>query len=82
MLPESLELGPNSSDMIIFTIEVDAPPQGLYVDVTTDIPDSLVMPEVTIQPGTRSVNVPVEAGNPVPGLSLSMPLAAIRFQFQ
>ena len=67
VLPDRLELGPNESSMLIFSIDVDAPPQGLYVDVTTDIPDSVIMPEITIQPGARSVNVPIQAGDPGTG---------------
>lgn len=67
VLPDRLELGPDGSAMLIFSIDVDAPPQGLFVDVTTDIPDSVIMPEVMIQPGARSVNVPVQAGDPGTG---------------
>ncbi len=50
--------------MMLFTIGFAAPPGGLYVELTTDIPESIIMPEVTIPEGARSVNVPLEGGVP------------------
>ncbi len=49
--------------MLVFSVNATAPEGGLYIDVTTDSPESIVMPEVIIPQGARSVNVPVEAGS-------------------
>jgi hypothetical protein len=60
--PQSLTLNENQRAMVIFSINSTAPEGGLLIDVTTDIPDSVVMPEVLVPAGARSVNVPVTAG--------------------
>jgi hypothetical protein len=60
--PTSLTLNENQRAMIIFSINATAPQTGFLIDVTTDIAESIVMPEVLIPAGARSVNVPVTAG--------------------
>ena len=47
---------------ITFTIPSEAPPGGLLITVTTDVPDSVIMPEVIIPAGTRSTTIRVEGG--------------------
>lgn len=62
--PGRLSLESGSADLIIFQIDHPAPMGGLMVDVRTDIPDSVIMPEVIIPEGARSVSVRVEGGEP------------------
>lgn len=58
--PSSLFLSEGDRSMVVFSVNSPAPEEGLFIDVTTDIPDSIVMPEVVIPGGARSVNVPVQ----------------------
>lgn len=60
--PSSLTLDEDQRAMLVFSVNAPAPEGGLFIDVTTDVPDSVVMPEVVIPAGSRSVNVPVTAG--------------------
>lgn len=64
--PKSLELSKGEkTDLLIETscaLNVD-----LYVNVTTDVPDSVIMPEVRIPAGESSVHVTIEGGEPGKG---------------
>lgn len=72
--PQELFLSSGDMDFLIIETENAAPLGGLYVDARTDIPESLIMPEVIIPEGARSVNVNVTAGEPGSGvLVLSVP---------
>ena len=51
----------------IFEISFPAPSGGLFVDVTTDIPNSVIMDEVIIPEGQRSTVVEIQAGSPGEG---------------
>lgn len=62
--PGSLRLQSGQSELLTFRITTQAPATGLVIDVTTDIPESVIMPEVVIPSGQRTVSVPVEAGSP------------------
>lgn len=62
--PKSLELASGETAVLVFSVDFEAPPGGLAVRVTTDIPTSVIMPEVIIPAGARSVSVPIEAGDP------------------
>ncbi len=53
--------------IIVFQIDFDAPAGGLLIQDTTDIPASIIMPEVVIPEGFRSVSVPVEGAEPGSG---------------
>ena len=64
VIPGSLDLSPGQRDILIVQLYSEAPPSGLYIDVSTDVPDSIIMPEVIIPGGARSVNVTVEGGTP------------------
>jgi hypothetical protein len=46
---------------------VTATTGGLLVDVTTDIPESVIMPEVIIPQGSNTTTVSVEGGRPGTG---------------
>ncbi len=62
--PSALSLNPGNRAQVVFSVNAVAPEGGLYIDVTTDAPDSIIMPEVIIPAGARSVNVPVTGGTP------------------
>ncbi len=62
--PDQVSFTTGDRTTLVFTIPTEAPPGGLYIDVLTDIPESIVMPEVIIPGGSRSVNVSVEASRP------------------
>ena len=62
VLPERLSLAPSESTIMVFSLDFEAPPGGFYIDVTTDVPASIIMPEVVIPAGARTVNVPVRGG--------------------
>ena len=66
-LPASLELAPGEQQALAFALSEPAPEGGLYLDVTTDVPDSVIMPEVVVPAGARTVSVTVEGGDPGEG---------------
>jgi len=61
--PASLNMSSGSAELIIFEIDNPAPAGGLYIEVTTDVPNSVIMPEVIIPEGSRTVSVTVEGGS-------------------
>lgn len=64
VVPSSLDLASGESGMLIFSIPSPAPAGGMLINVTTDAPASVVMPEVMVPAGDRSVNVSVQGGQP------------------
>lgn len=65
--PASLSLAPGQKQNLTFSIGHPAPAGGLLLDVTTDIPESVIMPEVVVPEGQTSVTIPVEGGKPGSG---------------
>ncbi len=65
--PKSLTLASGETAILVFSVDFDAPTGGLAVRVTTDIPSSVIMPEVIIPAGSRSVSVTVEGAEPGEG---------------
>jgi len=65
--PASLTLRTGERQPLTFTMPVTAPPGGLLLDVTTDVPDSVIMPEVVVPAGGNSVTVTVQGGRPGSG---------------
>lgn len=65
--PGSLRLATGQRRMLVFSLPTAAPPSGLPIDVTTDIADSVIMPEVMIPGGEQSVSVAIEGGSPGSG---------------
>ena len=60
--PDSVEL--EKGEKVSFTVETNAPvATDLYVNVTTDIPNSVIMPEVVIKAGEMSATVEIEGGD-------------------
>jgi hypothetical protein len=62
VLPESLDLTSGGKTLMVFSVDNEAPEGGLPITVKTDIPASVIMPEVSIPAGARSASVTVEAG--------------------
>lgn len=62
--PSSLSLRTGERQDLMFTIPNAAPSGGLLIDLTTDIPDSVIMPEVLVPQGETSTTVTVEGGRP------------------
>lgn len=62
--PTSLSLRSGERQTLSFTVPNPAPPGGTLIDVTTDIPDSVIMPEVIVPQGQTSVTITVEGGRP------------------
>lgn len=65
--PSSLTLQTGQREMLTFTIPNPAPAGGTLLDVTTDVPESVIMPEVIVPQGQTSVTVTVEGGHPGSG---------------
>jgi hypothetical protein len=62
--PSALTLRAGEQQALTFTIPQAAPAGGMLIDVTTDVPASIIMPEVIVPAGQMSVTVPVQGGNP------------------
>lgn len=60
--PTSLSLRPRERQSLTFSVPNPAPPGGLLLDLTTDVPESVIMPEVIVPQGQVSVTVTVEGG--------------------
>jgi len=67
IVPTSLNLATGQTESITFNIGTAAPAGGLLLDVATDIPESVIMPEVLVPEGASSVTVPVKGGRPGTG---------------
>ncbi|HEY5551435.1 MAG TPA: IPT/TIG domain-containing protein, partial [Opitutaceae bacterium] len=65
--PSSLTLRRGERASLLFSVSTPAPAGGLLVNVTTDVPHSVIMPEVIIPAGQTSVNVNVQGGEPASG---------------
>ncbi len=67
VIPGLVNLASGQRDILIFQLYSEAPESGLYIDVTTDVPDSIIMDEVIIPGGMKQVTVKVEGGTPGKG---------------
>lgn len=65
--PTVLALRPGEQQALTFTIPQPATAGGMLIDVTTDIPESIIMPEVMVPANATSVTVPVQGGKPGTG---------------
>jgi hypothetical protein len=65
--PASLTLSPGGKQALTFTIGQPAPAGGLLLDITTDVPESVIMPEVVVAEGQTSVSIEVQGGKPGAG---------------
>lgn len=62
VLPNRLALNSGERKVLAFVLEHPAPPEGLEILVTTDIPQSIIMPEVFIPAEARTINIPIIGG--------------------
>ena len=58
--PSSLEIQSGDTATLLFKIDYEAPAGGLAIDVKTNIPNSIIMPEAVIAEGDMTVNIPVK----------------------
>jgi len=64
VLPSSVNVSTGGRATLIFSIPKEAPIGGLPVAIKTNIPESVILPEVVIPAGSKSVSVPLEGGTP------------------
>lgn len=62
--PTSLNLATGQRQTLVFNTPQPATAGGLLLDVTTDVPESIIMPEVIVPAGSDTVSVTVEGGLP------------------
>ena len=62
--PSAVILRSGEQQALTFTIPTAAPAGGMLIDVTTDVPDSVVMSEVIVPAGQTSVTLPLQGGKP------------------
>lgn len=67
VLPTALTLRAGTQQMLTFTIQNPAPAGGTLLDITTDVPESVIMPEVVVPQGATTATVNVEGGKPGSG---------------
>jgi hypothetical protein len=67
VMPMDLNLVSGERSILVFSIDCPAPRGGLTLDITTNVPQSVIMHEARIPEGTRSISVPLEAGIPGSG---------------
>ncbi len=67
VFPSSINLTQGQTQSITFTLPQTAPAGGLLLDITTDVPDSIIMTEVVVPAGSNSVTIPVRGGLPGSG---------------
>jgi hypothetical protein len=65
--PTSLTLQSGESQTLNFTVPNAAPAGGLLLDLTTDVPESIIMPEVIVPQGQTTTTVTVTGGKPGSG---------------
>jgi hypothetical protein len=65
--PTSLSLRTGSRQALSFSIPNPAPPGGTLLDIATDVPESVIMPEVIVPQGQTTVTITVEGGKPGSG---------------
>ena len=66
--PGELSLSAGKQAVIVFSTEFEAPEGGLPIEVLTNVPQSVIMPAVSIPAGKRSVSIKVQGGEPGSGL--------------
>jgi hypothetical protein len=64
VFPTALTLRTGQRQVLSFTLPNPAPLGGIPLDITTDVPDSVIMPEVSVQQGQAMASVEVEGGKP------------------
>lgn len=67
VIPSALTLRPGETQVLTFTVANPAPAGGLLLDVTTDVPECVIMPEVVVPAGQTTLTVNVQGGKPGTG---------------
>ena len=67
VIPSALTLRSGETQVLTFTVANPAPAGGLLLDVTTDVPECVIMPEVVVPAGQTSLTVNVQGGKPGSG---------------
>lgn len=67
VIPAVVELRSGERATLVVAIDNEAVSGGVPINVETDIPDSIIMPEVEIPAGARTVSVTIEGGEPGEG---------------
>jgi hypothetical protein len=62
--PAAVVIRQGEQQALTFTIPTPAPGGGMLIDVTTDIPASVVMPEVMVAAGQTSTTIMIQGGKP------------------
>ncbi|MFT3870508.1 MAG: cell surface protein [Nibricoccus sp.] len=65
--PTAITLRRGEKAPLTFTSPVAATAGGLLIDVTTDVPESVIMPEVIIPQGNNTTTITIEGGRPGKG---------------
>lgn len=60
----AIELNTHEHTSMTITIPHPAPTGGIPVIITTDVPDSAIIPELSIPEGSRTISIPIEGGTP------------------
>lgn len=67
VMPSALTLRAGETQSLTFTIANPAPAGGLLLDVTTDVPECIIMPEVVVPAGQTTLTINVQGGKPGSG---------------
>ncbi|MBK8856598.1 MAG: cell surface protein [Opitutaceae bacterium] len=67
VIPSALTLRSGETQVLTFTVANPAPAGGLLLDVTTDVPECVIMPEVVVPAGQTTLTVNVQGGKPGSG---------------
>lgn len=67
VIPCNITVQSGERQALVFALDNPAPTSGLYIDVTTDIPSSVIMPEVIIPEGERTLSISIQGGAPASG---------------
>lgn len=67
VIPSALTLRPGETQVLTFTVANPAPAGGLLLDVTTDVPECIIMPEAVVPAGQTTLTINVQGGKPGTG---------------
>lgn len=65
---EQIDLAPGEKQALIVTVDCDAPEAGITIEVTTNIPDSIIMRDIFIPAGAHSATAVIEGGDAGSGM--------------
>jgi hypothetical protein len=65
--PRALEIPKGKSVELVINLSSPAPGEGIEIDVTTDIPNAIVVPDVIIHGGKNSITIAVEGAESARG---------------